>query len=417
MQSKTNLVDFICLDLGPSALFHLHLEPAVLKHVESRVSVGWCCVHCSSWNDALIPNIHGCLCAAWHTGTWSGATDLGPSPFLTFVATGLQSCWCWIPLYASCVLGLMMVEVEILKMSWLQVEQAGCKQSEGQHTSTLCTCNCSPACGTTLIVLFLWDGAWFHFVICAAFLLLDDVGLSWMGWRRNCTWSRQGAKRVAGEVDLRPSTPPTACLTTRLDACRQWCFFWAGSPERQQNWLSSFESTWDGCSNSSWPDALIRILRLEKDNFAGQILPQRPDFPIWDCGVPKLWGSRPSQRMPFPVSFGCSRWGGLAAWRPSYRERFQSAAVEHGRRSAPAHQCTIRKGVESPALSSGGLNWYDKCISSLDLCQKENSVQRSTPEKRLDYNKAWPLHLSVQEILSIDSCDNAKNACNFAASC
>ena len=92
MQSKTNLVDFICLDLGPSALFHLHLEPAVLKHVESRVSVGWCCVHCSSWNDALIPNIHGRLCAAWHTGTWSGASDLGPSPFLTFVATGLQSC-------------------------------------------------------------------------------------------------------------------------------------------------------------------------------------------------------------------------------------------------------------------------------------------------------------------------------------
>lgn len=51
MQSKTNLVDVICLDLGPSALFHLHLEPPVLKHVESRVSVGWCCVHCSSWND------------------------------------------------------------------------------------------------------------------------------------------------------------------------------------------------------------------------------------------------------------------------------------------------------------------------------------------------------------------------------
>lgn len=38
-------------------------------------------------------------------------------------------------------------------------------------------------------------------------------------------------------------------------------------------------------------------------------------------------------------------------------------------------------------------------------------MQSPTPEKRLDYNKAWPLHLSVQEILSIDSCDNAKNAC------
>ena len=206
MQSKTNLVDFICLDLGPS-------EPAVLKHVESRAVHHGMTHLFQSYSKHFI---HGCLCAAWHTGTWSGASDLGPSPFLTFVATGLQSCWCWIPLYAPCVLGLMMVEVEILKMSWLQVEQAGCKQSEGQQTSTFCTCNCSPACGTTLIVLFLWDGAWFHFVICAAFLLLDDVGLSWMGWRRNCTWSRQGAKRVAGEVDLRPSTPPTACLTTRL---------------------------------------------------------------------------------------------------------------------------------------------------------------------------------------------------------
>lgn len=96
----------------------------------------------------------------------------------------------------------MMVEVENLKMSWLQVEQAGCKQSEGQQTSTLCTCNCSPASGTVLIVLFLWDGAWFR-DMCNVFA----AGWCWliMSWRRNCTWSRQwrGAKRVAGEVDPR----------------------------------------------------------------------------------------------------------------------------------------------------------------------------------------------------------------------
>ena len=30
------------------------------------------------------------------------------------------------------------------------------------------------------------------------------------------TVTGRGAKRVAGEVDLRPSTPPTACLATRL---------------------------------------------------------------------------------------------------------------------------------------------------------------------------------------------------------
>ena len=169
----------------------------------------------SQWDGAVCTVHHGMTWRTYSKHSWVLVCCMGKGFGTSFVATGLQSCWCWISWYALCFLGLMMVEVENLKMSWLQVEQAGCKQSEGQQTSTLCTCNCSPASGTMLIVLFLWDGAWFR-DMCNVFA----AGWCWliMSWRRNCTWSRQwrGAKRVAGEVDLRPSTPPTACLATRL---------------------------------------------------------------------------------------------------------------------------------------------------------------------------------------------------------